>query len=189
MRVYFILALLIFTAPTICYSQITGELIAKHCAMDAGATAGQYEKYGNDLAKTLSLLSPAQLKRVFGFETTVEVPETLNQQLGLGDINFEKGSPVLTTDALEELDKVAEFLSLNTDAEIIIEGHVQYEYGGSQELSEGRAAAARDYLISTGVSPDRIGSLGRGASQQLVNGDKSTPGTEINRRIEIRVIE
>lgn len=166
--------------------QIDAASIASSCAVDSGNPRSGYIKYGEKLAQTLGLLTPQQLKRVFGANTSVIVPTTLNDQLDLNAINYDFASSNLTQDSLSELDKVAEYLSFNNQAEILIGGHAQFAYGGAQVLSEQRANAAKDYLISLGIPADKIEAVGFGGSEQIVEGGKND-GTEANRRIEITV--
>lgn len=168
--------------------QIDAASIASHCAADSGNPRSGYVEYGEKLARTLGLLTPQQLARVFGRNTTVIVPQTLNEQLGLDSINYDFASSDLTPDSLMELDKVVEYLTFNNQAKISIGGHAQYQYGGAQVLSEQRANAARDYLISQGVPEDRIEAIGYGGSEQIIPGGRDD-GTEANRRIEITVNE
>lgn len=165
---------------------ISAETIALNIARDSGNPASDYLEYGANLARTLRLLSPAQLARVFEGNTTVKIPETLNELLEMEAVNFTGGSAELSPASLLELDKVFEYLSLNTGAKITVEGHAWYDNDSSQGLSEMRALAAKNYLLSKGISASRIETIGYGASRPLVNSpdrDKTTA----NRRIEIQV--
>lgn len=166
--------------------QIDAASIATRCAADSGNPREGYIEYGENLAKTLGLLTPEQLARVFGKNTTVTIPQTLNEQLALDSINYGFGSSDLTPTSLRELDKVVEYLLLNDQAKITISGHAQYAYQGAQALSEQRANAARNYLISQGIPEGRIEASGFGGSEQLVQGGRNS-ATEVNRRIEIAV--
>lgn len=168
--------------------QINEETIAAAIARDSGNPKENYLEYGAKLATTLKLLSPQQLARVFGNNTSVVVPETLNQLLEMGDINFDGGSATLSPEALGELDKVAEFLAFNPHARISIEGHARYKNQRAQSLSEERALSAANYLVSLGISADRMVTEGYGATRPLIE-DEDPSKTEVNRRIEIRVIE
>jgi len=168
-------------------AQINGESIATYISQDSGNPREQYLEYGYRLATTLKLLTPQQLARVFGKATNIQVPETLNQLLEMGDVNFEGGSASLSPDALSELDKVAEYLAFSPKAKISVEGHAWYHDNRAQSLSEERALAAMNYLTSLGISADRIETAGYGADRPLVEGVRSE--TTANRRIEIRVLE
>lgn len=94
----------------------------------------------------------------------------------------------LRPDALPELDKVAEWFASHPDAKADIEGHTDNTASAAynQSLSERRALAVRDYLVSKGVSPDRLSYAGYGFSRPVAPND--TPeGRQKNRRVEIKV--
>jgi outer membrane protein OmpA-like peptidoglycan-associated protein len=56
----------------------------------------------------------------------------------------------------------------------------------NQELSQRRARAVRDYLVSRGISADRVTSQGFGSNRPI--GDNATAeGRANNRRVEIVV--
>ena len=54
----------------------------------------------------------------------------------------------------------------------------------NQKLSEARAQAAVDFLISRGIAADRLQSEGKGSSEPI---DENNP--EVNRRTEFIIIE
>ena len=99
-------------------------------------------------------------------------------------VNFVFNSAELTPEARSELDKVAAVLK-DPNIEkytIIIHGHTDgvgsVEY--NQNLSEQRAASARQYFISQhGIDPSRLISKGHGKSQLLL---PSAPTNGANRR-------
>lgn len=138
---------------------------------------------------TLKLLTLPQLARVFGKATNVVVPETLNQLLEMGEVNFEGGSASLSPDALQELDKAANDPALNLKAKISIEGHAWYHNNRARSLSEERAMAAMNYLTSLGIAADRIETAGYGASRPFVAGSRSETTANHYYCIEIRVVE
>jgi outer membrane protein OmpA-like peptidoglycan-associated protein len=101
-------------------------------------------------------------------------------------VNFAFNSADLSPAARKELDVVAESLKRpNTKSlEIVISGHTDAvgtdEY--NQKLSERRAEAARDYLVSQhGIEPNRLVAKGYGKSQLLL---PTEPGSELNRRVQ-----
>mgnify|MGYP000004659194 CR=1 FL=1 len=57
----------------------------------------------------------------------------------------------------------------------------------NQGLSERRAGAARTYLMSQGISPDRIEAVGRGETEPVDSNDSDT-GRQANRRVEITMV-
>jgi len=100
-------------------------------------------------------------------------------------VNFGFDSAELTADARKELDAVAEALTRSGTAklEIVISGHTDAvgseEY--NQKLSERRAEAARQYLITQhGIDAKRLIAKGFGKSQLLLPSD---PTNELNRRV------
>mgnify|MGYP001803604067 CR=1 FL=1 len=187
MKLIAALGVLLIAVPVV-QAQLDTKSISAAITADSGNPAEDYEAYATILAATLRLLSPQQLARVFGEGTRVAVPETLNQSLEMGDVNFAGGSPRLSSEARVELDKVAEFLALNPNTRILIEGHTQFDGDRSQSLSEERASSAANYLGSLRISLDRMETAGFGGTRPLVdNPDRGRSAA--NRRIEIRVIE
>ena len=102
---------------------------------------------------------------------------------------FEVDSAKLTHDAFGKLDLVVDYLKKHPNTAVIIEGHTDStgSRAYNQRLSERRANAVRDYLISQGISPDRITAIGYGEDKPIA--DNSTPeGRQLNRRVEVRIV-
>lgn len=111
-------------------------------------------------------------------------PPTVNEVLGLQNIEFEVNSAVITASGREELQKAVEFFTANPDLDASIEGHTDTD--GSEDLnlalSQDRASAVRDFLIAAGLDGERFTATGFGESRPiLVDGveDKAA-----SRRIE-----
>jgi outer membrane protein OmpA-like peptidoglycan-associated protein len=103
-------------------------------------------------------------------------------------VNFAFNSADLTAEARKELDAVAETLNRPNVAklDIVINGHTDSvgtpDY--NQKLSERRAEAARQYLITQhGIDPNRLIAKGYGKSQLLLPSD---PSSELNRRVQFQ---
>jgi outer membrane protein OmpA-like peptidoglycan-associated protein len=103
-------------------------------------------------------------------------------------VNFAFNSAELTPEARKELDAVAETLNRSNVAklDIVISGHTDAvgtpEY--NQKLSERRAEAARQYLITQhGIEGSRLIAKGYGKSQLLLPTD---PTNELNRRVSFQ---
>jgi OOP family OmpA-OmpF porin len=103
-------------------------------------------------------------------------------------VNFAFNSTELTPEARKELDAVAETLNRPNIAklDIIISGHTDAvgsaEY--NQKLSERRAEAARQYLITQrGIDGGRLVAKGYGKSELLLPAD---PTNELNRRVSFQ---
>jgi peptidoglycan-associated lipoprotein len=87
----------------------------------------------------------------------------------LADIRFELDSSALTDAARGTLEQHALWLQGRRDVRVTIEGHcdergtVEYNLA----LGEQRARAARDYLVSLGVAPERLRTVSYGKERPL----------------------
>lgn len=99
--------------------------------------------------------------------------------------SFGFGSAELTPDLLGVLNIGAAILSRDASLGTIIEGHTD-SIGSdefNQRLSEARAGAAVDYLVSVGIAPERLKAVGLGETQPAES--NATPeGRTANRRVE-----
>jgi OOP family OmpA-OmpF porin len=80
-------------------------------------------------------------------------------------------------------------LTSNPDARVAIEGHTdaQGDEASNLALSESRAEAVRDYLVSQGIAADRLETAGFGESRPIASND-TAEGRAENRRIEFRLL-
>lgn len=104
------------------------------------------------------------------------------------DILFTTGSSRLQPGAEDKLRQVASILQRYPRTYIEIVGHTDSVGSESmnQELSESRAKAVADVLVSNGVSPSRI--VTRGAGELRPIADNGTPeGRARNRRVDLEV--
>jgi OOP family OmpA-OmpF porin len=58
----------------------------------------------------------------------------------------------------------------------------------NQRLSEARAKAVYEYLISRGISADRLSYIGYGESRPI-DTNETSEGRQNNRRVELEIIE
>lgn len=105
-----------------------------------------------------------------------------------GGAMFAVNSSDLNAKTKTQLDGMAETLNKYPDTDIRIEGHTdasgKEEY--NQELSEKRAKAVTDYLVSKGVDAARLTDIGFGENQPI--GDNETEeGRSKNRRVDIAI--
>ena len=115
---------------------------------------------------------------------TILTPPTINEVIGLENIEFEVSSAVITPAGQEELQKVVAFFAENEAVNGLIEGHTDTD--GSEEgnlaLSQSRAESVLAFLVEDGIAEERLTAVGFGESQPiLVDGveDKAA-----SRRIE-----
>jgi len=109
--------------------------------------------------------------------------------LTLNDLPFETGTAVLRPGAAMRLQPLVSYLNQHRDGQVIVQGNTDStgKPEENQALSQERADAVRDYLVSSGVSPDRITAKGLGAAFPVAS--NATPsGRQQNRRVEV-VIE
>ena len=100
---------------------------------------------------------------------------------------FATNESVLTTAARETLRKQATWLRKNSKITIVLEGHADER--GTREynlaLSEKRANAAKDYLMTYGISSNRISVLSYGKERPVDSG--SNPLAWSKNRISVSV--
>jgi OOP family OmpA-OmpF porin len=108
-----------------------------------------------------------------------------------GGVNFEPKSFDLTEQSKLILDEAA--ITINASPEISkIEVQAHTDYKGSGEanlkLSEKRASSVRDYLVSRGVSENRLVAKGYGESLPIAD-NKTAEGRAKNRRVELKITD
>ena len=104
-----------------------------------------------------------------------------------GEVLFTSGEATLLPAAKTRLDVVATALgSPGADKRIVVFGHTD-AHGKSafnQALSQRRADAVREYLVSAGIEPGSIQAVGKGELEPIAN-NGSAEGRANNRRVEI----
>jgi len=104
----------------------------------------------------------------------------------LSDVLFDTNKATLKPGAVPAIDRLTTFLKDAPDRGIQIEGHTDNvgadEY--NQDLSQRRAEAVRQALVSRGIASDRISATGKGESLPIASND-SAGGRQQNRRVEI----
>ena len=105
-------------------------------------------------------------------------------------VHFATGTAKLRPDALQILDAVVEVLQDNPKiTRLQIAGHTDNRGRATRNLalSQSRAEAVRDYLVSRGISASRLSAMGYGSRQPKV--PNLTPFNRArNRRVEFRII-
>ncbi len=117
-------------------------------------------------------------------------PIQKNQTMVLNNILFDFDKATLKPESYIELEKLYKFLSENPNLIIEIGGHTDNigtkEY--NQILSEKRAKAVYDYLISKNINANRLKYKGYGDTMPIA--DNSTEeGRQLNRRTEIKILD
>jgi outer membrane protein OmpA-like peptidoglycan-associated protein len=106
-----------------------------------------------------------------------------------GSVLFASGKAELLPAAQAKLNEVATALTnQDPDAKIVIEGHTDSRGSAdlNQRLSQQRAEAVRNYLVSRGIASERVTAMGLGSAQSIAD-NASAEGRANNRRVEIVV--
>ena len=103
---------------------------------------------------------------------------------------FATDSANVRSDLRADLGALANNLQSYPQSQVQVIGHTDNvgDAGYNQSLSERRAVAVGNVLISEGVPSGRIQTYGRGESQPLAS-NLTSEGRAQNRRVEIRLIE
>jgi outer membrane protein OmpA-like peptidoglycan-associated protein len=108
----------------------------------------------------------------------------------LGDVLFASGETELVEGGLSSLEEVVDLLQTEPDKKIRVEGHTDSlgDAETNMQLSEKRAQAVRDALISLGVAADRVTALGMGEDFPIDSND-SEAGRARNRRVDVILLD
>jgi len=121
---------------------------------------------------------------------TQETPKTnteykLNKAITFNNVLFEFDTYQLVSKAKKELDRIASYLAVNENLKVTINGHTD-DVGLKNynlRLSEQRAKAVADYLISKGVAKKRVLYYGYGSIKPKFDNKKAI-NRKKNRRVE-----
>lgn len=104
----------------------------------------------------------------------------------IGDVLFDVGQARLKPQGMDNVRKLAEVLNTNPERTVMVEGFTDStgSTAYNQELSERRATAVRDALVSMGVDRGRIQMRGYGESYPVAS-NKTAADRQLNRRVEI----
>lgn len=163
----------------------------KGAAIGAGIGAAGGAIAGNVWSKRMQEQKRAMEEATAG--TGVAVSQTSDNRLKLdipSDVSFDTGRADIKSNFRVVLDQFATTLNANPASNVTIIGHT--DSSGSDAvnnpLSVNRAASARDYLVTRGVSGQRITIDGRGSREPIAANDNAANRAK-NRRVEIFVAE
>lgn len=123
-------------------------------------------------------------------DTFYLTPITHGSITKLDDIFFVGGLAIILDESLPSLKKLRDFLVLNESVSIEIQGHVNDEGANSlnsKRLSKKRAKKIMEYLIDSGVEPNRLSAVGLGNTQPVYPNPETDEQKEANRRVEIKI--
>jgi len=117
-------------------------------------------------------------------------PSKQGEMFTLRNIFFKSGKFDLETRSFPELDRLVALMVENESMKIEVVGHTDNvgKALDNEVLSEQRAKEVTAYLVSKGISSERLQSKGYGSNQPIVSND-SIEGRSQNRRTEIIILE
>ena len=121
------------------------------------------------------------------FGSTKQTPA--DKLIAVGDrVLFDYDSSELSSEAKLTLDKQSRFLRVNSDLTFTIEGHCDER--GTREynlaLGERRANSAKDYLMTYGISSDRISVLSYGKERPVDSGSNPLAWSKNRRSVTVK---
>jgi OOP family OmpA-OmpF porin len=116
------------------------------------------------------------------------VPIEIGQVVRLNNVFFDFDKWDLRPESYVELDRVVKLLKENPAIEIELSAHTD-SHGTDEynfKLSDNRARSCMEYILSKGISPNRITSKGYGETMPVATND-TDEGRQLNRRVEFKI--
>lgn len=104
-------------------------------------------------------------------------------------LNYQFGTDNLTKSSKRKLAMIAEYLSLDSELELVLIDGYSDSYGprnANYEISKRRAKTIRERFVKTGINPSRIEAKGYGEKRHIAS-NHTIIGREKNRRVVIRM--
>jgi len=119
-------------------------------------------------------------------EISAEVAKTV--AYAAKNVYFATASTKLLKQSYKPLDELVKVLNDNASLKLKIDGHTDNVGNDdfNMKLSDGRAASVKSYLVSKGISADRLESEGFGETMPVAD-NKTSTGRSQNRRVEMKV--
>lgn len=119
---------------------------------------------------------------------TIKISEGLI--LSTNNILFDFSKSILRSESYKQLEKVVLLMTANKNMQIELSAHTDAigGYSSNLKLSDDRANAARQFLLSKGISGERIVAKGYGETSPVAS-NKTEEGRQLNRRLEFRVLK
>jgi outer membrane protein OmpA-like peptidoglycan-associated protein len=108
----------------------------------------------------------------------------------LQQVRFATGKATILPESHNLLQQVVDVVIRNNVKRVRVEGHTDNrgKKDANQTLSDDRARAVKDYLVSQGIDAERLESVGYGDSKPIAP-NLTARGRELNRRVEFIVLE
>jgi len=126
------------------------------------------------------------------FDTTMVLEKIeKNKIFVLENIYYDLDKSYIREDAARELDKLVTILRDNPELKIELSSHTDDRAPDdyNMKLSQRRAKAAVDYIVSQGIDRDRLVAKGYGETQLIIPNAKTEEEHQVNRRTEFKILE
>lgn len=165
---------------------------------------GKLSVRGTQVDLSGKILNPDEIQSMTAtFQSLIQAPYRFSAQLGVNHaeqavidnalknriIEFESGSAVLLPAGTQILDEMVIALNKVQGKNVKIIGHTdsQGNPANNKELSQQRAEAVKQYLISKSIVATRLSTEGLGADKPVAD-NATAEGRKKNRRIEFEVL-
>ncbi len=103
---------------------------------------------------------------------------------------FDTGKATLKAGAKKTLKNIAGQLKSEPTLVMTVEGHTDNAGSATKnlKLSEQRAKAVREYLLTAGIAGDHLTAVGRGEEEPVAS-NKTANGRQQNRRVELIIAQ
>lgn len=151
---------------------------------ESRASEAEFARREADLASQQVTSLTRQLENLQLRETESGVVVTL------GDVLFSSGQAQLVEGGRSSLEEVVDLLQTEPDKKIRVEGHTDSSGNADANLllSEQRAQAVREALVSLGVASERVSALGMGEDFPIAS-NEDEDGRARNRRVDVILLD
>jgi outer membrane protein OmpA-like peptidoglycan-associated protein len=112
----------------------------------------------------------------------------VGSKIALRNVFFDIGKSIVKKDSYAELDRLVDLMKKLTNLRVELSGHT--DNTGSEvlntRLSQKRAEAVVEYLISKGISKEKLTAKGYGSSEPI-DSNETSEGRQNNRRTEFEI--
>jgi len=118
-------------------------------------------------------------------------PLQQGKSMQIEEIEFHPGSSDFTPTSEGKLRRLKDFMALNSEVIIEIQGHVfsvEDNSFAAQKMSEARAKRVYNYLVENGINKSRMTTVGFGNTKPIFPNPKLAFEEQMNRRVEIKVL-
>ncbi len=161
-------------------------LVATGCSKKYSALQTSQTPSEQGAQKEMVTEEPAQMAKLEREEVTGEYVEDVS--IAFDDIYFDFDKFEIKEASKPTLDKLASWL-MNNNAKVIVEGHCDERGTNEYNLGLGdrRANSTTDYLVASGVSPDRIQMISYGEERPQCT-EKKESCWSLNRRAHFVIL-